>query len=78
MNTSNIGELVLSEQQIQTGVERVANELNQHFKRAVIITVVPGGAFCLPLIWFENLNLRSRWTRSLVLTHRAFEITNRL
>lgn len=43
MSSSHIGELVLSEQQIQDGVEVVANKLNSQFSDAVVITVVPGG-----------------------------------
>ncbi|MGR5118907.1 phosphoribosyltransferase [Vibrio astriarenae] len=43
MKSAHIGELVLSEQQIQQGVEIVADKLNSQFSEAVIITVVPGG-----------------------------------
>lgn len=43
MNSSHIGELVLSERQIQKGVEIVADKLNSQFSEAVVITVVPGG-----------------------------------
>lgn len=43
MNSLHIGELVLSEQQIQDGVENVADTLNKRFSDVVIITVVPGG-----------------------------------
>lgn len=43
MNFSHVGELVLSEKQIQDGVEIVAAKLNKEFTDAVIITVVPGG-----------------------------------
>ncbi|WP_264876010.1 phosphoribosyltransferase [Vibrio agarivorans] len=43
MESAHIGELVLSEQQIQQGVEIVADKLNSQFSEAVIITVVPGG-----------------------------------
>ncbi|CAM4153256.1 hypothetical protein [Vibrio agarivorans] len=43
MDSAHIGELVLSEQQIQQGVEIVADKLNSQFSEAVIITVVPGG-----------------------------------
>ena len=43
MNKSHIGDLVLSEQQIQDGVATVANILNSKFSSAVIISVVPGG-----------------------------------
>lgn len=38
-----IGDLVLSEAQIKAGVTHVAEQLNQQFDEAVIITVVPGG-----------------------------------
>ncbi|EHK2924982.1 hypoxanthine phosphoribosyltransferase [Vibrio parahaemolyticus] len=43
MKSPHIGELVLSEQQIQKGVEIVADKLNSQFSDAVVITVVPGG-----------------------------------
>lgn len=43
MNNINIGELVLSESDIKNSVALVANKLNDNFKDAVIITVVPGG-----------------------------------
>ncbi len=38
-----VGEVVLNEAQIQEGVKRVAQQLNQQFDDAVVITVVPGG-----------------------------------
>ncbi|MFM2481643.1 phosphoribosyltransferase [Celerinatantimonas sp. YJH-8] len=38
-----IGEVVLNETQIQEGVKQVAQQLNQQFDDAVVITVVPGG-----------------------------------
>lgn len=38
-----IGEIVLDEAQIWEGTMVVAQKLNQHFKEAVVITVVPGG-----------------------------------
>ncbi|RQW61191.1 phosphoribosyltransferase [Vibrio viridaestus] len=40
---SYVGEVVLNEVQIQEGVKRVAQQLNQQFDDAVVITVVPGG-----------------------------------
>ncbi len=40
---SYIGEVVLNEAQIQEGVKRVAQQLNQQFDDAIVITVVPGG-----------------------------------
>lgn len=40
---SYVGEVVLNEVQIQDGVTRVAQQLNQRFDDAVVITVVPGG-----------------------------------
>lgn len=43
MVNQQIGELVLSEQQIQDGVVNIAQRLNRDFQNAVIITVVPGG-----------------------------------
>ncbi|MDW6003993.1 phosphoribosyltransferase [Vibrio mangrovi] len=43
MNNKHIGELVLDEIFIQKGVEIVAQQLNDHFTDAVVITVVPGG-----------------------------------
>ncbi|MDA0148396.1 phosphoribosyltransferase [Vibrio sp. LaRot3] len=43
MKSQHIGELVLSEQKIQEGVEAVAEKLNRQFSDAVVVTVVPGG-----------------------------------
>lgn len=43
MGNSHVGEIVLTEQQIQAGVDEVANQLNRQFSGAVVITVVPGG-----------------------------------
>ncbi|GEA61061.1 phosphoribosyltransferase [Vibrio comitans] len=43
MKSKHIGELVLSEQQIQQGVKIVADKLNEKFEDAVVISVVPGG-----------------------------------
>lgn len=45
MNTQHIGSLVLSQQQIQQGVEKVAKILNQKYQNeeVVVITIVPGG-----------------------------------
>ncbi|MFA0085298.1 phosphoribosyltransferase [Vibrio sp. 10N.261.51.F12] len=39
----HLGELVLSTQQIEEGVEIVATKLNKQFTDAVVISVVPGG-----------------------------------
>ncbi|AXT72961.1 phosphoribosyltransferase [Vibrio sp. dhg] len=38
-----VGEVVLNEAQVQEGVKRVAQQLNQQFHDVVVITVVPGG-----------------------------------
>ncbi|MEH6453837.1 MAG: phosphoribosyltransferase family protein [Psychromonas sp.] len=45
MNTQHIGDLVLSQQQIQQGVEKVAKTLNEKYQgeEVVVITIVPGG-----------------------------------
>lgn len=43
MSQQNIGELVLSEEQIQEGVLKVAEQLNATFDDAIVISVVPGG-----------------------------------
>ena len=43
LNNSHIGDLILSEQQIQDGVDTVANILNSKFTDAIVISVVPGG-----------------------------------
>lgn len=43
MNNKHFGERVLDEAAIQKGVNIVAQQLNNHFERAVVITVVPGG-----------------------------------
>lgn len=40
---NHIGELVFDPQQIQQGVRSVAEQLNQRFQSAVVVTVVPGG-----------------------------------
>lgn len=45
------GTCVLTEQQISTGVKRVAEQLNREFTSIVAITVVPGGLFfCADLL----------------------------
>tara|TARA_R110000868_G_scaffold292958_1_gene553454 strand:+ start:9 stop:530 length:522 start_codon:yes stop_codon:yes gene_type:complete len=44
MKNNNIGEQVLTQEQIQVGVKVVAEQLNQKFSgEVVVITVVPGG-----------------------------------
>jgi hypoxanthine phosphoribosyltransferase len=43
MKNKRIGELVLSEAQIQAGVKQIAEQLNQQFTDLVAISVVPGG-----------------------------------
>lgn len=43
MNNTYIGELVLSQAVIEEGVTQVAQQLNQNYTDAVVITVVPGG-----------------------------------
>ena len=43
MTHPNLGNLVLSEQQIADGTQIVADKLNKNFEDAVVITVVPGG-----------------------------------
>jgi len=40
---SYIGDVVLNKTQIREGVKQVAQQLNQQFDNAVIITIVPGG-----------------------------------
>lgn len=59
MTSQHIGELVLSEQQIQEGVLKVAQQLNQNFTEAVIITVVPGGIlFTADLVRKLNFSIK--------------------
>ena len=59
MNSSNIGELILSERQIQDGVEIVADKLNDQFSDAVVISVVPGGIlFTADLVRKLKFNLK--------------------
>ncbi|RKF14291.1 hypoxanthine phosphoribosyltransferase [Alginatibacterium sediminis] len=43
MQSKHVGELVLSQKHIAQGVTSVAQQLNQHFEHAVVISVVPGG-----------------------------------
>lgn len=43
MDNRYIGERILDEAAIATGVERVAALLNDNYQDAVVITVVPGG-----------------------------------
>lgn len=43
MRNRHVGELVLSEAQIQAGTKAVAELINQQFKEVVVISVVPGG-----------------------------------
>ncbi|MGY3571775.1 phosphoribosyltransferase [Vibrio paucivorans] len=59
MKSQHIGELVLSEQQIQQGVEIVAEKLNDQFSDAVIISVVPGGIlFTADLVRKLNFDIK--------------------
>ncbi|MDM2763646.1 MULTISPECIES: type I phosphoribosyltransferase [Citrobacter] len=39
----HIGEVILDEESIAVGVSRVAEQLNNDYTDAVVITVVPGG-----------------------------------
>ena len=43
MENQHIGDIILDEEAIATGVRNVAARLNQNFTDAVVITVVPGG-----------------------------------
>ena len=43
MQSTHIGQQVLSEARIAQGVQQVADQLNQIYDEAVVITVVPGG-----------------------------------
>lgn len=43
MKTSHAGEVVISKADIQAGVKYVAEQLNNIYQEAAIITVVPGG-----------------------------------
>ncbi|MGY3901741.1 phosphoribosyltransferase [Aeromonas lusitana] len=43
MKNPIFGEVVLNAQDIELGVEVIAKRLNERFKEAVVITVVPGG-----------------------------------
>lgn len=45
MNNEHVGELVLSKQQIQEGVQIVAKQLSAQFHNAVVISVVPGESY---------------------------------
>lgn len=59
MDLSHVGELVLSEEQIQQGVAAVAAKLNAEFSDAVIITVVPGGIlFTADLVRKLNFDIK--------------------
>ncbi|WP_117232878.1 phosphoribosyltransferase [Vibrio maerlii] len=59
MDKSNVGDLVLSEAQIQQGVEIVADKLNISFEDAVVITVVPGGIlFTADLVRKLNFDIK--------------------
>lgn len=59
MKSSHIGDLVLSEKQIQQGVNIVADKLNQEFTDAVVITVVPGGIlFTADLVRKLSFNIK--------------------
>ncbi|GAL11769.1 hypoxanthine-guanine phosphoribosyltransferase [Vibrio astriarenae] len=59
MDLSHVGELVLSEEQIQQGVAAVADKLNAEFSDAVIITVVPGGIlFTADLVRKLNFDIK--------------------
>lgn len=43
MNNHQIGEVIIDEASIAAGVRRVAEQLNNDYADAVVITVVPGG-----------------------------------
>ena len=43
MKNPIFGEVVLNKQDIELGVEVIAKRLNERFKEAVVVTVVPGG-----------------------------------
>ncbi|ELI5733003.1 hypoxanthine phosphoribosyltransferase [Vibrio fluvialis] len=43
MTNKHIGDLVLTEAQIQRGVALVAEKINQNYRDVVIVSVVPGG-----------------------------------
>ncbi len=43
MSSDYIGDIILSEDAIQNGVEKVAQQLSEQYRSAVVITVVPGG-----------------------------------
>lgn len=43
MKNPIFGEVVLNAQDIELGIEVIAKRLNERFKEAVVITVVPGG-----------------------------------
>ncbi len=43
MSNDYIGDIILSEDAIQNGVEKVAQQLSEQYRSAVVITVVPGG-----------------------------------
>lgn len=59
MGKVDIGEEVLSQQQIQDGVTAVANKLNQQFDSALVITVVPGGIlFTADLVRQLNFDIK--------------------
>jgi hypoxanthine phosphoribosyltransferase len=54
-----VGEAVLDEAQIREGVKLVAQQLNQRFDDAVVITVVPGGIlFTADLVRQLSFNIR--------------------
>lgn len=43
MSNKHLGQVVLNASEIQNGVKRVANKINENFTDVVIISIVPGG-----------------------------------
>lgn len=59
MKNKHIGELVLSEAQIRSGVQRVAQKIDERFDDVIIVSVVPGGImFTADLVRRLNLNVK--------------------
>lgn len=89
MNQHTIGDIIIDEASIATGVRNVAARLNNDYDDAVVITVVPGGIlYTADLTRQLNFDIRmdyiscphtpgERHNSSTIVYHQNVEITNR-
>ena len=59
MSNKHLGQVVLNASEIQNGVKRVANKINENFTDVVIISIVPGGIlFTADLVRQLTINVK--------------------